>query len=51
MVPLGADFVDPAVVYARRMVVAHRGEPPVAYLPSGWVLDRVLCHIAPLDVA
>ena len=44
VVPLGSYLVNPAVVDARLMVVAHGGEPPIAYLPDRGVLDQVLTH-------
>ena len=51
MIPLGADFVDPAIVNARLMVIAHRREAPVANFADGWVFDRVLhLHLHFVDV-
>ena len=39
MVPLGAEFVDPPVVDARVMVVAHGRKPSVANFALGGVFD------------
>ena len=44
MVVLGADFVDPAVVDARVMVIAHRRKAAVANFALSWVFDFGLHH-------
>jgi len=39
VVPFGAEFVDPPVVYARVMVVAHGRKPAVENFALCWVFD------------